>query len=627
MGSIFAGGVFLSVTLLLLAQAARAELPCLEPVHEVLYDGCLLPDDPANPDPWTIDPGSHGQPYISDCQLVIPVEDPLGYFGYRRYDEAFGTAETYRFEAMVRAEEFYLPGTFVNVTFGISDGQKSAFIGLTHNSQTGGMWVDACDQAPVCTSIEIDWSQYHLYRIEVRKTGKARFYVDGQMFHETDYEFLRDSNIPPHLAVFGGAESISWWDWISYDTCSNAPPENRPPVANAGLDFQAETLELVTLDGIQSYDPDGDEISYLWAQTTGPEVMLFFSDFVQSQFIAPPVSEPTLFCFSLIVSDFQFSSEPDEVCVFVPASEMPSLSEIMDQMVSVQPDIFQQIDNLIGVVRDVNMPHSTSTWLENQLNEVKEIELSHDRAVKLLEIQRHFFRIKSNRVAISDAMTIESYLDMAVANQDLEFSVQETPLFGLIVNESFEYSYPEEEGVYLMFSVSNGIIPHGQHVSNSGKFSFGILYNIGIINMETLEYVANVSSFYQLPDRLRRNEMFSTDVVTIDWDGKEYDGSDVDRTDKILFIVSAQYVSIDKSTGFISSYYDRVATKMFWAQMGLVDWVRPYEICFIRETIYIFCRRCPDGMIYCLSKGWKEMVCTTYTMLIGINGGVEIPCI
>jgi len=38
--------------------------------------------------------------------------------------------------------------------------------------------------------------------------------------------------------------------------------QNLPPVANAGQDQQVRVGDLVTLDGRDSYDPDGDLITY-----------------------------------------------------------------------------------------------------------------------------------------------------------------------------------------------------------------------------------------------------------------------------------------------------------------------------------------------------------------------------
>ena len=43
------------------------------------------------------------------------------------------------------------------------------------------------------------------------------------------------------------------------------PDENKPPVANAGSDQKAKPGETIQLDGTNSSDPDGDELSFNWS--------------------------------------------------------------------------------------------------------------------------------------------------------------------------------------------------------------------------------------------------------------------------------------------------------------------------------------------------------------------------
>jgi len=75
--------------------------------------------------------------------------------------------------------------------------------------------------------------------------------------------------------------------------------ENNPPVANAGEDQEVIENTLVTLDGSASYDPDGNEISYLW---TAPEgIILDDVTAINPTFIAPENTEVSENIYSLLL--------------------------------------------------------------------------------------------------------------------------------------------------------------------------------------------------------------------------------------------------------------------------------------------------------------------------------------
>ena len=45
--------------------------------------------------------------------------------------------------------------------------------------------------------------------------------------------------------------------------------ENQPPISNAGLGQTVSYSQVVTLDGSQSTDEDGQIVSFLWEQISG----------------------------------------------------------------------------------------------------------------------------------------------------------------------------------------------------------------------------------------------------------------------------------------------------------------------------------------------------------------------
>ena len=64
---------------------------------------------------------------------------------------------------------------------------------------------------------------------------------------------------------------------------------NIPPTANAGTDQTVDEAELVTLDGLNSSDPDDGIASYLWSQISGTSVTLSNPTAVKPTFTAPVV--------------------------------------------------------------------------------------------------------------------------------------------------------------------------------------------------------------------------------------------------------------------------------------------------------------------------------------------------
>ena len=90
---------------------------------------------------------------------------------------------------------------------------------------------------------------------------------------------------------------------------------NQKPVAVAGSDQVVKSGSTVTLNGGNSYDPDGHSITYLW---TPPDGMLLSSNLKeQITFTAPFVTTDSILVFKLVVCDGIDDSEPSYVKIRV----------------------------------------------------------------------------------------------------------------------------------------------------------------------------------------------------------------------------------------------------------------------------------------------------------------------
>jgi len=100
-------------------------------------------------------------------------------------------------------------------------------------------------------------------------------------------------------------------------TIKDGAGANLAPNAVAGSALTVAENSAVTLDGSGSNDPDGDSLSYAWAQTSGPSVTLSAPAAAVTGFTAPGVSSDALLRFELTVSDPGGLSDTAQVSVTV----------------------------------------------------------------------------------------------------------------------------------------------------------------------------------------------------------------------------------------------------------------------------------------------------------------------
>lgn len=101
------------------------------------------------------------------------------------------------------------------------------------------------------------------------------------------------------------------------------PPPNQNPVAAAGADQTVDAGDAVVLSGAASTDPDGDSLTYTWAQTAGPNVTLTGATTMSPSFTAPTLVNDVVLTFLLTVSDGRGGLSTDSVSVTVIAPPPP----------------------------------------------------------------------------------------------------------------------------------------------------------------------------------------------------------------------------------------------------------------------------------------------------------------
>lgn len=102
--------------------------------------------------------------------------------------------------------------------------------------------------------------------------------------------------------------------------CTAAVPltvANVALVGNAGADQAVRDAQVVTLDGSASSDRNGDTLTYLWTQTSGPAVTLSSASTVNPTFTAPATDAVLTFALTTTDSQGRADATPDHVVVTV----------------------------------------------------------------------------------------------------------------------------------------------------------------------------------------------------------------------------------------------------------------------------------------------------------------------
>lgn len=102
--------------------------------------------------------------------------------------------------------------------------------------------------------------------------------------------------------------------WLPSSVPDRPCYENRPPLANAGADFEVRVGQIVILQGAGSDDVDGDSLSYAWELVQGPLLNIELSSPHDPRALFLPLAAGD-YVFALTVTDPCGASSTDTVVV------------------------------------------------------------------------------------------------------------------------------------------------------------------------------------------------------------------------------------------------------------------------------------------------------------------------
>jgi hypothetical protein len=269
--------------------------------------------------------------------------------------------------------------------------------------------------------------------------------TDVQAPEESDEIPVNDTDIEANDTAITDSESAE-----ENATLSTAVEENTPPIAQANDDILAYPGDTVILDGLASFDEDGNELAYQWTQSDGPDVEIAGEDTATPTVTIPSdIDEDGEVVIDLVVTDGEAESERYSLTIFIDYVEPPSDSDVQVETQELAPDFVQdsewdtECSDLVECLSDDDedtFASASGSEEEDELADLlsfQDLDLEENSDVEIKQVIIQADAAKSGdtgyiRFIVDDSESFESGLVSITSNEMVQYRLvlDEDPVTG-----------------------------------------------------------------------------------------------------------------------------------------------------------------------------------------------------